>query len=96
MAAKLGLEVTLTDSDELALAGLNEAWSKPDIWIGLLDAMLKLLLVRCSDGDTVIVVEDDPATRVNNAGDIGMLEVTNGRNDSARRDKANIIALFTI
>ena len=58
--------------------------------------MLKLLLVRGSDDDTAIVVEDDPATRVNNAGDIRMLEVTNGRNDSARRDKANIIALFRI
>lgn len=55
--------------------------------------MLKLLMVRGSDD---VFVEDDPATRVNNAGDIRMLEVTNGRNDSARRYKANIIALFTI
>lgn len=33
-------------------------------------------------GGTVedIFVEDDPATTVNNAGDIKMLEVTNGRN----------------
>lgn len=59
--------------------------------------MLKLLLVRSSDDDDdKIVVEDDPATTVNNAGDIRMLQVTNERNDSARRDKANIIALFRI
>ena len=58
--------------------------------------MLKLLLVRGSNDDSAIGVENDPATTVNNAGDIRMLEVTNGRNDSARRDKANIIALFRI